>query len=120
MKMEIEYTEYSIPNPEEILRNGLLENFLVDNPPCGLLISRGHMFPPLSALNELLSKGKYDAGMGGAWEWTPFQITAAEHSALKQKTEKLLEVNLSGCLDETMSFKKWRSYALKNSKNKRS
>jgi hypothetical protein len=36
------------------------------------------LVPPLRVVNDLLHRGYHDAGMSGACEWTPFQITEPE------------------------------------------
>jgi Leucine-rich repeat (LRR) protein len=116
MDMEIECTGFNMKSPDErVLIKDSLENFLVKYSPCGFSINKWHKFPPLSALNELLSKGEHK---DGKFKWTPFQLTSAEHSALKQKMEKLLGVNLSVCLDEKISLDEWLSYALEIPKKK--
>lgn len=42
------------------------------------------LVPPLRVVNDLLTKGSYDAGMSGGCEWEPFQIDASEWNDVKQ------------------------------------
>ncbi len=56
-----------------------LADFVLDVPN---LIKPHDVIPPLHILNDVLRRGLRDAGMSGACEWSPFELSAAEYDEL--------------------------------------
>src|SRR5213594_1312053 len=53
-----------------------LADFVLDVPN---LIKPHDVIPPQRVLNDVLRRGLRDAGMSGACEWSPFELSAAEY-----------------------------------------
>lgn len=76
---QIKYKRTEFHGDDEPVENDLL-CFIYDIPylgACGI-------FPPIHILNEILSSGGGDGGMGPGAAWEPFRITDKEYSELKQ------------------------------------
>lgn len=59
-------------------REGTLQDLLESVP---YFFLKGFI-PPLTVVNEILRRGRADAGMSGGCEWAPFEIDPAEYEAL--------------------------------------
>lgn len=70
--------------------------------------------PPLPVINEVLDSGKWDAGMSGALEWTPFQISEAEYGELVEElvTDPRRRFVIDADLAEVISVRKWQGMVL--------
>lgn len=54
----------------------------------------GGILPPLRVLNNVLARGEFDAGPGGAVRWEPFQLTQAEFVELSGAFDELSEASV--------------------------
>lgn len=72
------------------------------------------VIPPLRILNEKLSIGRYDAGMGGACDWRSFEIDVEEYNELVMEltTNPNYKIITDEELDEKPNFKKWHGALL--------
>ena len=70
--------------------------------------------PPLHVINEKLSKGNYDAGMGGGSEWKPLEITKKEYEELVEYlvTNPAHDIVEDKELWEKPNYKKWHGAML--------
>ncbi len=86
---KLRYRALPAIGPGSIPISGTLKSLLLEIPyllmPCAPL----NIIPPLSVLNELLSRGVEDAGMSGGCKWKPFQITAEEYAELLRSLEAI-------------------------------
>ena len=62
--------------------HALLDEFLLVTPVFVYELKRFGVIPPIHIMNEILSTGEYDAGMGGACEWRSFEISFNEYEEL--------------------------------------
>ena len=69
----------------EFERQGTVADLLMAVP--YLLMSR--IIPPLPVTNDLLMRGRVDAGMSGGCRWDPFQLTEAEWGELVEHLKSL-------------------------------
>ncbi len=91
-----------------------LDEFLLTAP---LFINELKAFgviPPLHVLNEKLAAGKCDAGMGGACDWTPFELDIDEYKTLVMEltTNPDYEIIEDEELKEKPNFRKWHGALL--------
>ena len=91
-----------------------LDEFLLTAPIFTYELKGFGVIPPLHVLNEKLLLGKYDAGMGGACDWKPFEIDADEYSALVMEltTNPNFRIIEDEELKEKPNFRKWHGALL--------
>ena len=91
-----------------------LDEFLLAAPLFAYELKAFGVIPPLHVLNEKFSAGKYDAGMGGACDWKPFEIDSSEYEALVMELTTNSSYNIieDDELKDKPNFKKWRSALL--------
>ena len=68
--------------PEKVIAN--LVSFVYDAP----YLSAFGVFPPIHILNEILSEGGGDGGMGPGASWDPFKLTESEYDELWEMISK--------------------------------
>jgi len=99
-----------------------MDEFLLTAPLFFYELKAFGIIPPLHVLNEKFLAGSYDAGMGGACDWKPFEIDLDEYKALVMELTtnpdyKMIEDEE---LKEKPNFKKWHGALLsKYAKNVR-
>lgn len=91
-----------------------LPDFLFALPYLFVLGSNEQAIPPMAVLNEIFKSGTWDAGMSGACEWKPFEISAQEYDELAQALAARNEYRFvdAGDLAEVKSLRQWRSKVL--------
>ena len=99
-----------------------LDEFLLTAPLFIYELKAFGVIPPLHVLNEKLSVGKYDAGMGGACDWKPFEINSDEYNelVLELTTNPEYKIIEDEELKDKSNFGKWHGALLsKHAKNVR-
>jgi len=93
----------------------LVIDLLEQIPGVMLIITSAQLFPSLSLLNDIFSKGELDAGMSGGVCWEKFEISDVEFEELKQEIAKKYQIEFKENheLDSLMSYSEWASKALK-------
>ena len=97
-----------------------LNEFLLTTPVFVYELQAFGVVPPIHVLNEILANGYYDAGMGGACEWEPFQLSSDEYSELvfELTTTSNYSINEDKDLEGKPNFKEWhRALLSKHSKS---
>ena len=91
-----------------------LAQFLLDSPLFSYELRAFGVIPPLHILNERLSSGNHDAGMGGACDWKPFELDLDEYQSLLSELLTNPEFNITEDeeLKEKPNYKKWRGALL--------
>ena len=86
-----------------------LVDFLLTTPLFVYELKAFGVIPPLHVLNEKLSSGTYDAGMGGACDWKPLEIDMDEYNELVMEltTNPNYEITVDEELEEKPNFAKW-------------
>ena len=113
--IKIEFNHIHVNNPEGEFRCERLGEFFINNPQYGLLIRRSECFPSLSAINELLARGKSDAGMSGVYEWKPIRLNENEYDEVKADIESKLSKKFLNDFTDDGTIKNWFKLAMKNS-----
>jgi hypothetical protein len=91
-----------------------LGEFLLATPVFVYELKAFGVIPPIHVLNEILTTGKYNAGMGGACEWRSFEINADEYAelVLELTTNPNHEIIEDEELKEKKDFRKWHGAML--------
>ena len=91
-----------------------LAQFLLDSPLFSYELRAFGVMPPLHILNEKLSEGNHDAGMGSACEWKPFEVDLNEYQSLLGEllTNPEFDIAEDDELKEKPNYKKWRGALL--------
>lgn len=84
-----------------------LPDFLLRLPALGLAIKYSKAIPPICVVNELLAKGKLDAGMGGCFSWTPTQIDQLTYQELVNSMLDMLGDDVIVFTDESVTLEEW-------------
>jgi len=82
--MKIRFKQYGMHGHEEMCKTDLAT--FVDRLPHMITFD---LIPPRRILNKIFKAGKFDAGMSGGCEWTPFQIDGKQ---FKDLIKKLMEL----------------------------
>lgn len=83
-----------------------LDKFLLNTPLFGYELTGSGVIPPLHILNECMSKGSFNFGMGGGAEWKSFELTDKEYQELVKALTTNTEFNIIE--DEELYNKKTR------------
>lgn len=91
-----------------------LDEFLLETPVFVYELKVFGVIPPIHILNEILTTGKYDAGMGGACEWRPFEINMSEYAelVLELTTNPDHIIIEDEELKKKLNFRKWHGALL--------
>ena len=91
------------------------------SPKLSLIVRCSHQFPPFHVLNEELSSGGGDKGMGGGCFWKPFEISQSDYDALKEEvlTDPDLDLVYDAELESKLDLRKWRGAVLTKHKPRR-
>ena len=90
-------------------KHATLKEFLLESPVFAYELKVFGVMPPLHVLNEILGKGKYDAGMSGACEWKPFEVNSDEYAelVLELTTNPNYKIIEDEDLKEKSNYKRW-------------
>jgi hypothetical protein len=116
--MQVKFKHSHINDPSGSEESLALESFILKQPGIGLTIRKAKAIPPFQVVNELLASGKNDAGMGGCFEWEPFEIQEKEFWALKQSLEQAFEGEALIIDEEGLTLKRWMSLVRSQYKDK--
>lgn len=112
---DIRFKNYAASNPGEAQwEHAPLDVFLLSTPMFVYELSLFGVIPPIHVLNEIMSLGKHDAGMGGGAEWKPFKITEEEYTKLVESLIANPEYKIieDRELWEKPNYKKWHGALL--------
>lgn len=96
-------------SPFKLFRRGTLAEMLSRDPSLGA----GEPFPPLRALNDLLSVGQFGGGMSTGVQFSPLRVSAKEHEAIAEDvraaTPWMSTMNAPAHLATMDDFRQWWS-----------
>ena len=112
---DIRFKNFAATSPRKATwQHSTLDEFLLISPLFVYELKVFGVIPPLHVINEKLSKGNYDAGMGGCSEWKPFEITKEEYEELVEYlvTNPAHDIVEDKELWEKPNYKKWHGAML--------
>lgn len=91
-----------------------LDQFLLATPMFYYQLTQGGVIPPLHVLNECLRAGTHHAGMSGASDWKPFELTQDEYEELVENLVTHPDYQIEECRElwDRPNYKKWSGAAL--------
>ena len=112
---DIRFKNFAATGPREApWEYAKLVEFLLISPIFAYELKAFGVIPPLHVINEVLSKGSYDAGMGGGSEWKAFEISKEEYIELVEHllTNPEHDIVEDRDLWEKSNYKKWHGAML--------
>jgi len=112
---DIRFKNFAATGPREASwAHATLAEFLLISPLFAYELKAFGVIPPLHIFNEKLSKGSYDAGMGGGSEWEPFELSKEEYKELVENlvTNPDYDISEDRELWEKPNYKKWHGALL--------
>ena len=112
---DIRFKNFAATGPREApWEHASLAEFLLISPLFVYELKAFGVIPPLHVINEKLSEGNYDAGMGGGSEWKPFEISKEEYEELIEHlvTNPEHEIVEDKELWDKPNYKKWHGAML--------
>jgi len=112
---DIRFKNYVATGPGEAQwEHAPLDVFLLSAPMFVYELSLFSVIPPIHVLNEIMSLGMHEAGMGGGAEWKPFKITQEEYTELVESltTNPEYKIVEDRELWEKPNYKEWRGALL--------
>lgn len=91
-----------------------LTEFFLQLPNISIFLLKANLFPPVQVLNDFLSIGSIDLGMGGYFEWEPVNLEKLEYDDLVLGLETNLntKINIEVSLENAQTYAIWYSLAI--------